>query len=186
MSIIIDLGIILLVVLFAFIGYRQGLVKSIIKILAFIIAIIITILIYKPVAEAIITNTNIDERLANSFVQRILPEGASADTKVDMGTIVPNKILHSGIQTANEVGRDLSRAIIEAVTFILLYLVIRMILKVVTLITDVITKIPILKQFNELRRIVIWDYTRKYYYICYICVNIINRAITRRRVHYGN
>ena len=58
MAYIIDLVLILIVALFTFIGYKQGLVKSALKILSFFIAIIIE-LFNKQESQFLFTNTQI-------------------------------------------------------------------------------------------------------------------------------
>ena len=69
MGIIIDIILIAIVLLSAFLGYKKGLVKLGAKLFAGIIAIILTIIVYKPVSGMIIKNTNIDENIKNSIIQ---------------------------------------------------------------------------------------------------------------------
>ena len=57
MGIIIDIILIAIVLLSAFLGYKKGLVKLGAKLFAGIIAIILTIIVYKPVSGMIIKNT---------------------------------------------------------------------------------------------------------------------------------
>ena len=186
MGILIDIGLILLIVIFAFVGYKQGLVKSILKILAFLIAIILTIMLYKPVASFIMQNTDIAQRLQTSFVQRVVPEGNSIEKKVEVEQGLPGMIIDSSVKTVNEAGRVLAERIIELGTFILLYIVIRLILKVVIMLTDMITKIPVLKQFNEMRWANIWNHKRSLDDICCLCNNGCIFFVAGRRVNSYN
>ena len=58
---ILDLIVILVIALFTFIGYKQGLIKVAIKIASFFIAIIIALVLFKPVSTLVINNTTIDD-----------------------------------------------------------------------------------------------------------------------------
>ena len=69
MGVIIDIILIAIVLLSAFLGYKKGLVKLGAKLFAGIIAIILTIIVYKPVSGIIIKNTSIDEKIKDTIVQ---------------------------------------------------------------------------------------------------------------------
>ena len=67
MGIIVDLIIIVVVLLFIFLGYKKGLTGSLIKLLSFIIAIVVAFVLYKPVANAVIENTVIDDNIRTTL-----------------------------------------------------------------------------------------------------------------------
>ena len=67
MGIIVDLIIIAVVLLFIFLGYKKGLTGSLIKLLSFIIAIVVAFVLYKPVANAVIENTVIDDNIRTTL-----------------------------------------------------------------------------------------------------------------------
>ncbi len=69
MGILIDIILIAILIISAFLGYKKGLVKLGAKLFAGIIAIIITIIIYKPVANLIINNTQLDENIKNTIIE---------------------------------------------------------------------------------------------------------------------
>ena len=62
MGIIVDLILIAFFILFIFVGYKKGLAGSLIKLCSFVIALILALALYKPVANAIKDNTQIDEK----------------------------------------------------------------------------------------------------------------------------
>ena len=70
MSIIIDLIIVLIMLLFIFLGYKRGLVKVAFKLCTFFIAIIVAFVFYKPVAKLVIANTNIDETIETAITRK--------------------------------------------------------------------------------------------------------------------
>ncbi|MCL2341744.1 MAG: CvpA family protein [Firmicutes bacterium] len=155
MSIIVDLVIILIILLSIFLGYRQGLIKAAIKIASFFIAIAVAFILYQPVANAIMNNTTIDEKIQTGITDRILPEGVSPDSKVQI-TGIPNSIISSAENTVTSISHELAVKIIGVASLLIIYIIVRLVLRFITILADLIAKIPILKQFNELRRSVIW------------------------------
>ena len=69
MGIIIDLILIAVVLLSAFLGYKKGLVKLGAKLFAGIIAIVLTLILYRPVSGTIIKNTPIVEKIKNVVIE---------------------------------------------------------------------------------------------------------------------
>ena len=70
MGIIIDLILVIIVALSAFLGYKKGIVELGAKLFAGIIAIILTVMLFRPVSNFIINNTQIDEKLTNTIVEK--------------------------------------------------------------------------------------------------------------------
>lgn len=151
MSVLIDLILIAIVALFTFIGYKQGLVKSIIKILSFFIAIIISFILYVPISNAIIDNTNIDENIKNTMVQKILPQGDQVDenTKVEIQDSLTQKLIGNANNTVNEIAQAFTIKLIRIAVLLILFIVLKILLKFVLALTSIIDKIPVLKQINK-------------------------------------
>ena len=84
MALLIDLIIIGIILLFTFIGYKRGLVKIAFSLCTFFIALIISLILYKPVSALIINNTEIDEKIEDTIVQKILPEGLSRTDEFEL------------------------------------------------------------------------------------------------------
>ena len=139
-----DLIILIVIFLSTIIGYKQGLVKAALKILTFFIAFIITISIYKPVSAVIINKTNIDEKIEQKITARIIPKKVEERMEV-----LPNSIIEAGQNTVQELAKSISEKIISAGVFIVLFFSIKIILKFVTILADLITKLPIIKQFDK-------------------------------------
>ena len=68
MGIIIDIFIIAIICLFGYLGYKKGLTKSFLTIFSFFIALIISIVLFKPLSNILINNTQFDEQIENSIV----------------------------------------------------------------------------------------------------------------------
>ena len=70
-GIIIDLVIVSMIISSAFWGYRKGLTAVVFKLLVSIVSLIIVFLLYKPVANSIMKNTQLDEILSSAIENSI-------------------------------------------------------------------------------------------------------------------
>lgn len=147
---IIDLIILLVLMLFTFIGYKQGLIKAIIKILSFFIAIILAFTLCNPISNIIIEKTTIDESIESSIVEKVLPEGSSEDENVQLESNFAELLKMDKEGTVKSIAKELSIKIINLATLIIIFIIAKLLLLVLMLFTDLITKIPIIKQFNKL------------------------------------
>lgn len=147
MGIIIDISLIAILLLSTFLGYKKGLVKLGAKLFAGIIAIILTIILYKPVANAIIKNTPIDEKIENIIIENTTNFVDEKTKDVEATTQITNQVKNEMLP---EEARKISTGIIYSVTAIVLFLSSKIILSIVVSLIDGIAKLPILKQFNEI------------------------------------
>lgn len=150
MSLIVDLIIIAIILLFTFLGYKRGLIKVAIGLCTFIIAIIISFMFYKPIANVIITNTNIDETIQTAITDRILPDGVSSTEEIEVYNELPSIILQNSENTVESIAISFSTTIIETSCLLIIFVAVKIILKFVTVLADLIAKLPILNQFNKL------------------------------------
>lgn len=67
MFLIVDLIIVSIIALCVIIGYRRGLAGCIIKIVSFFLALIVAAILFKPVANMVVNNTQMDENLKTSI-----------------------------------------------------------------------------------------------------------------------
>lgn len=144
MSIIVDLIIIAIILLSTFLAYRKGLITLAIQLVAVVIAVVLTLILYKPVSNLIINVTSIDETIQNA----ILEEANDIMTNEEEGA---NQIVET-IQNnmLPETARTISINIIEGAVILILYVIIRIALKFVTTLANLVSKLPILNQFNKL------------------------------------
>lgn len=147
---ILDLILILIVALFTFIGYKQGLIKSAIKIASFFIAIIVALVLYKPVSTLVINNTTIDDKIENTIIEKITPEGMKPEDEAKVSTKIPNTFIKEANNSIKDIAKTLTTKLIETATMLLLYIIARIVLKFISALATIIEKIPILKQFNKL------------------------------------
>lgn len=166
MEIIIDLLIILIVVLSIWLGYKKGLTESLLKIFNFFIALIISIILFTPISNFVINNTQIDEFLQDSIISKFNnnEEVGEVETENNMPTIFNNYISNQIKESTNEAkeiiikesARHVSIIIINIGIIITLFLITRIILIFIKGITNLITKLPVIKQCNEFGRSYIW------------------------------
>ena len=147
MGIILDIILVAIIALNIFICYKKGLVKLGAKLFAGIIAIILTIVLYKPVANAIIKNTPIDEKIENIIIENTTNFVDEKTKDVEATTQITNQVKNEMLP---EEARKISTGIIYSVTAIVLFLSSKIILSIVVSLIDGIAKLPILKQFNEI------------------------------------
>ena len=167
MSIIIDAIILGILVLCIALGYRKGLTGSLLKIISFVLAIVIAFILFKPVSNFIIENTNWDENLEQGIRDTILnndkqEEVAAQEDNQNMPSVMLDYINKSVENAGNEAKeavvdatvRQVAIMIINAGVWFALFLIARIILIFVKGLTKIITSLPIIKQFDKLGGII--------------------------------
>lgn len=157
MAIIVDLVIIAIIALCIIIGYIKGLTGSLIKILAFVLSLVIAFVLFMPIANFVIENTQIDENIEKSIRDMILSDQEKSETE-KMPTAITDYINQKVEEVANSAkeeiidstAKDVAQTIVKAGTWIVLFIVARIALIFLKLITSLITKLPVIKQFDKL------------------------------------
>lgn len=157
MTLIVDLVIVAVIALCIIFGYIRGLTGALIKILSFVLSIVIAFILFVPVSNLIIQNTQIDESLETSIRETILKQDTEASGNKMPTTVTEyiNAQIEEGSNQAKEAivdttARDVSIMIVKAGTWILLFVVARVILICLKFITGLIAKLPVIKQFDKI------------------------------------
>lgn len=155
MGIIVDLIIIATVLLFVFIGYKKGLTGSLIKLLSFIIAVALAFMLYKPVANMIIENTEIDDNIKATITRTFNKEDSNKndEEKSEPSNIMENvskEIENATNEVKTTMIEETTKTIINVASAIVIYIAVRIILLIVSLFAKQITKLPLLKQVDEI------------------------------------
>lgn len=166
MSIIVDLIVVAIVALFTILGYKQGLVKAAIKIFSFFIAIAVAFALYKPISSVVINNTSLDDNIKNTIIEKT---GLNEKEEIQIENSIISKMTGEVQNTVEDMANTFSIKIIETGTLLILFIITKIALKFVSILTDLITKLPILKQINKLRRNYIRSNKRYNYGICITC-----------------
>ena len=156
MGLILDIVIIAILALSIIMGYKKGLINVIFNIFAFFLAIIITLVLYKPVSNIIIKNTDIQEKIETAIIENTKGEENKKEEKTENGI---QKYIENTMQNAEEdakskaievVAKDVSTKCIEIITALILFVITRIILIVLKFLTETLANLPIVKQCNEI------------------------------------
>ena len=148
---IVDIIIVLIIGLCTYIGYRKGLIGVAFKITSFLIALIITGILFYPISQFVIQNTQIDETIQKSiqdnFISKTEQEGQE-DTQ-NPSKIITDYIEEEANEGINVVALSLSQTIVRIGVAIVLFVVVRIILILFKKFAEIIGELPIVKQFNK-------------------------------------
>ena len=162
MSIIIDLIIAGIIALCVIVGYAKGLTGALIKIVSFVLSLIIAFILYMPLSNYIINNTQIDNMIENTIRESILKNDDQTKKEENMPTAITDYINQKVEDASNSVkenvinstAKDVSQTIVRAGTWIMLFIIARIALIVLKFITALIAKLPVIKKFDKLGGII--------------------------------
>ena len=169
MSILIDLLIILSIAVFTFLGYKKGLIKVAFGLLSFVVALVLALILYKPVSNVIINNTEIDEKISTSIsgaLQKkynIDPNAKNVQLQLDTESMknlpeaitsyvseyTSDAISSTAGQLVENLADKITILIINLGVLTILNVVIRLLLLLAKALADVIAELPIIKQCDK-------------------------------------
>ena len=156
MGIILDIILVAIITLNVFICYKKGLVKLAVGLIAVLVSVILAVLLYKPVSNIIINNTELDEKIKSAITENFVNEEETTEETEDNGFMkyIEKYVEDPVNKTKNEIVIEASGVIatklIDIIAMVSIFIVARLVLILLTFVTDMITSLPILKQFNEL------------------------------------
>lgn len=142
MGIIVDIVLIAIVVLSAFLGYKKGLIELGTRVIAGILAFVVALILFKPVGNLIINYTGIDEKIQSTIEEK--SSGFINENTQSNGIV--NEV---GNQIVSNQSRGVTLSIIYSVTATILFLLAKILLGIVVALLDFVARLPILKQFNK-------------------------------------
>lgn len=160
MSVIIDLIIVAVIAICIIIGYVRGLTGCLIKILSFVLSLVIAFILFVPVSNFVIENTQIDENLEKSIREMIISDNKSSEEEMPtaMSDYINKRaeeiVDNAKEEVVNATARDISQTIVKVGTWIALFIVARIALIFLKLITSLISKLPVIKQCDKLGGII--------------------------------
>lgn len=155
MGLVFDIILIGIIALNIFICYKKGLVKLAVGLIAVITSIILAIMLYKPVSNLIIRNTEFDDNIEKAIIENFTTENVeTTDDDNDGFTKYIEKYVDDAVnKTKNEIVVEAAEVIavkvINICVIIGIFIVARIALILLTFVADIITELPILKQFNK-------------------------------------
>lgn len=161
-GILVDLIIVSILISNTYWGYRRGLVAVLFKVLLFIVSLLIVFLLYKPVSNSIIKNTQLDEWLSKSIRESldgtILQDGTlmmSTETNISASVLeliesfVTEALNESSADPLGYVSINLAYFMIRVGTMLLLLIVSRFFLLFIRFAAELIGNLPFIKMFNK-------------------------------------
>lgn len=160
MGIILDVIVVGIILLNIFICYKKGLVKLAVGLVAVLASIILSVVLYRPISNLIIENTDIDNRIEQTIIENFTTQEEETNENEDDGFIkyIEKYVDDSVNKTKNEIvieaAGTIAIKVINIVVVLGIFIIARLLLILLTFIADMITSLPILKQFNEVGGVV--------------------------------
>ena len=157
MGIVLDLILILSLALSIFFGYKKGLIGVAFNLCAFIVAIVITWILFNPVTNLVINNTEIDDGIKNAIIEKgvIKPEEneekKNEGNKVDeyIKQYITTPVTETTNNVVEETAKTISEKLVAIGVAIVLFIIVRIALILLKFVAEAIAKLPIIKQFNK-------------------------------------
>ena len=150
-----------------FFGYSRGLIKVGVRILSFVISIVIALVLYTPISNYIIENTDIVSNLQNTINSKMsgteekeeVNEIENENTNIAdmMGKYVEDYTDNIKNTATGAISEQVAIAVVRIGTWIGLFLVAKIGLIFIGFLSDAIAEIPVIKQFNKARRNDLWN-----------------------------
>lgn len=185
-----DIVIIAVMLLCVFLGYKRGLIHVAVRIVGFILATVIALLLYTPISDYIINNTDAVSSLKTTIQSKFYNEDEKQNQEVNtQETSFIESIERYVVDKTDEVkatssefaSEQIAIAVVRGLTWIGLFIAVRIVLIFIKALAKLIEKIPIIKQFNKARRNNIWYFRRICSDICCTCNNKLNCAYGTRK-----
>ena len=167
MGIVVDIVALLIIVVYALIGFFKGFTEFVFQVIAIIIAVAVVFFAYKPVSE-VVMETQIDEKIYATVYDNLsktsIAEGneiKEEETNMSSGIVKTingyvNEAKESAEQNVAEfVSGKIAVIVVYAMTAIALFVVIYLILFMIRIVLDIIGKMPILREGNQVLGLVI-------------------------------
>ena len=197
MNYLLDLIILAVISLSAFIGYKKGLIKVAFGLISFILSIAISFSLYKPVSTFIINYTSLDDYIEQSVSERL---NSSEISDKEKENIIQNYYNNVKITSSALIADGISKSIINIGCVILVFIISKIILLFFRFIGDLIGKLPLIKQVNNAGGFLYG--VIKGFFIIYILlalisiisplaninalINMINNSIIANIMYYNN
>ena len=158
MPIIADIIVIAIIIACTYAGYKRGLAESLIRILSFAIALCVAFMLFKPVSNIIVDNTNWDENIQASIVQ-VFEDNNRNEKEEDKNNSPILEHINKEVENAteekkkeivNDTSKKISINIINILAFIGLFIIVRIIINFIKSLTNLITKLPLIKQCDKI------------------------------------
>ena len=155
MSIIIDVVIAVFIIACIIVGYLKGLTGCLIRIISFVLSIIIAFVLFVPISNLVIDNTQFDERIEYSIKDMVAGNKDSTATEMPetINEYIEKEVKKVGNEAKNtvveRVSHEVALTIVRAGTWVGLFVAAKILLICLEFITSLISKLPVIHQFDK-------------------------------------
>ena len=158
MGIILDIVLLAIFALSVFVGYKKGLIGVVFNLCAFLVSLVLTWILFTPVSNMIIKNTQIDDNIKNVIIEKgvIVVENNDKENEDEDNQInkyiqeyVSKPIKNTANNAVEETATIISQKVVAIGVAIGLFIVIRIVLIFLKFIAEGIANLPIIKQCNK-------------------------------------
>lgn len=155
MDYIILIGVVAVLALSGFYGYKRGFVHIVLSMVAMVVTVILAGLLTVPVSAMIKSATPLYDNLEESVSDLVTENGVTITSvdKLGLPKQIEEKILEGAgeaIGSFNEyIVTTVSDMLLKAITFFVLIIVIYIIVRIVILVFDFISKLPLINSINK-------------------------------------
>ena len=156
MGIILDIVLLAIFALSVFVGYKKGLIGVVFNLCAFLVSLVLTWILFTPVSNMIIKNTQIDDNIKNVIIEKGVIVVESNDKENEDNQInkyiqeyVSKPIKNTANNAVEETATIISQKVVAIGVAIGLFIVIRIVLIFLKFIAEGIANLPIIKQCNK-------------------------------------
>ncbi len=156
MGIVLDVIILGILLISIFLGYKKGLIGVAFNLCAFLVAIVVTWILYSPITNIVINNTQIDDSIKNTIIEKSVIEVKDDKQEKDGNKV--NEYIQKYVTTpatakTNEAIEQTAQIVAEKVVAIgvgiVLFIVVRIALILLKFLAEAIASLPIIKQCNK-------------------------------------
>ena len=156
MGIILDIVLLVFLLLSLIFGYKKGLIGVAFNLCAFLVALVVTWILYTPITNIVINNTEIDDGIKNAIIEKGVIKTQEDEAKEEENIVnkyvqlyVTTPITNTTNDVIEETAKVVSEKVVAIGVAIVLFIVVRIALILLKFIAEIIAKLPIIKQFNK-------------------------------------
>ena len=156
MGIILDIVLLVFLLLSLIFGYKKGLIGVAFNLCAFLVALVVTWILYTPITNIVINNTEIDDGIKNAIIEKGVIKTQENEVKEEENIVnkyvqqyVTNPITNTTNDVIEETAKVVSEKVVAIGVAIVLFIVVRLALILLKFVAEAIAKLPIIKQFNK-------------------------------------
>lgn len=149
MGIVIDLIVLAIFIFSVIMGYKKGLVNVIFNVFAFVLALIITFVLYKPITNLVINNTQIDESITQTIIDKGTINIDETKQEGNFEAYIGNYAIETANNTVESLAKTIAQNAVSVIVMIALFAISRIIVILLKFLFNSIAELPLIKQFNK-------------------------------------